>query len=140
MPADRAGQGAVLLDTHALLWWRAGQDRLSATATALLDEASILLVSPISFWEVGMLVGKGRVALDRATTTWTRDVLRHARVAVAEITPQVAVVAAELPGFHGDPADRLLYATATTRQVPFVTKDGAIHGYVTDRPGVDVRW
>lgn len=87
-----------------------------------------------------MLVQKGRVVLDRATATWTADVLHHERVEAADITPQIAVVAAELADFHGDPADRLLYATAMIRRVPFVTKDGSIHGYTADHPGVDLRW
>lgn len=137
MPAEPRG---LLLDTHTLLWWRAGGKRLSVTVAALLDDVGPLLVSPISFWEVGMLVEKGRVALDRATVTWAADVLRHDRVEIAEITPQIAVAAAELADFHGDPADRLLYATATIRRVPFVTKDGAIHDYAADHPDVDLRW
>lgn len=130
----------VLLDTHTLLWWRADGGRLSTTASSLLDDAARLLVSPLSFWEVGTLVQKGRVALDRATATWTADVLSHDRVRIADITPQVAVAAAELADFHGDPADRVLIATAMGRRVPFVTKDGKIHEYVEEHPGVDVRW
>lgn len=130
----------VLLDTHALVWWRADRERLSASAASLLDGTTVLLVSPMTFWEVGMLVEKGRIALDRPTLTWTADVVRHDRVELAEITPQIAVGAAELPDFHGDPADRLLFATARARRVPFVTKDRKIHDYVESRPGIDVRW
>lgn len=137
MPTEPRG---VLLDTHTLLWWRAGGDLLSAVAASLLEEVTPLLVSPMTFWEVGMLVEKQRIALDRPTPAWTVDLLRHDRVEVAEISPLVAVAAAELPGFHGDPADRVLFATARARRVPFVTKDGPMHDYVVDHPDVDLRW
>lgn len=137
MPAEPR---AVLLDTHALLWWRADRKKLSAVAASLIDGSASLLLSPMTFWEVGMLVDKRRVELDRSTATWTADVLRHARVEVAELTPDIAVRASELSGFHGDPSDRLLYATAQARRVPFVTKDGKMHEYAHDHTDVVVRW
>lgn len=137
MPAEPR---AVLLDTHALLWWRADGERLSATAASLIDRSASLLLSPMTFWEVGMLVDKRRIELDRSTAAWTADVLRHARVEIADLSPEVAVMASELPDFHGDPCDRLLYATARARRVPFVTKDGAMHGYARDHVDVVVRW
>ena len=137
MPAEPR---AVLLDTHALLWWRADREKLSATAVSLIDGSASLLLSPMTFWEVGMLVEKRRIELDRPTATWAADVIRHARVEVAELSPDVAVMAAELSGFHGDPADRLLYATAQARRVPFVTKDGTMHEYALEHADVAVRW
>lgn len=130
----------ILLDTHVLLWWQAGSDRLSAVAHDRLAAAGSILVSPISCWEVGMLVTRGRVRLDRSTPAWTRDLLAADRVAVAELTASVAVAASELPGFHGDPADRFLYATARRRGVPLLTKDRLIHRYAEVDGAVRVIW
>lgn len=131
---------AVLVDTHALLWWQAQSDRLSVTARTRLEVTSSVLVSPISCWEVGMLVVRGRVGLDRPTAVWVRDLLASDRVEVAELTPSVAVTAAELEGFHGDPADRLLYATARRQGVALVTKDRAIREYAQQDGHVVTLW
>lgn len=76
-----------------------------------------------------MLIAKGRVRLDRPTRIWIEDVLAPERIGVAELSASTAVAAAELPGFHGDPADRFLVATASTMRVPLVTKDRLMHAY-----------
>lgn len=131
---------AVLLDTHVVLWWQAGSDRLSPTARRRLDTARRILVSPISCWEVGMLVAHGRVRLDRPTAAWVRDLLAGDRMAVADLTAGVAVAAAELEGFHGDPADRILYATARREGVALVSKDRRIRDYAQRDGAVTVVW
>lgn len=130
----------VLLDTHVLLWWKADPTRLSAAAAEHLRAASEILISPVSCWEVAMLVAKGRVQLDRPTRVWVEDVLASAEVELAGLTATAAVAAAELPGFHGDPADRFLVATAESLRVPLLTKDGLIHTFATDRAELDVIW
>ncbi len=131
---------AVLLDTHALLWWQAESDRLSRVALAAIRAADRVLVSPITCWEVAMLVGKGRVALDRPVEQWVSDLLAGSQVGAAELTPAVAVAAGQLDGFHGDPADRLIYATAAIRGVPLVTKDDRLRDFAAGRGDVEIRW
>jgi PIN domain nuclease of toxin-antitoxin system len=130
----------VLLDTHALLWWKAGSSRLTASALARVHQASTVLVSPISCWEVGMLVEKNRIKLDRPTSAWVRDLIDGDGVEVAELTPAIAVVAAELPEFPGDPADRFLYATARHRATPLLSKDRRLHTYAAADRSVTVLW
>ena len=87
-----------------------------------------------------MLVERGRVSVDRETDRWCRDFLASGTVRVAALTPSAAVAAARLPGFHGDPVDRFLYATARERNVPFVSKDGRIREYARERGDVRVIW
>jgi PIN domain nuclease of toxin-antitoxin system len=135
----------VLVDTHALLWWQAeaGQgrpDRISTAAWDRITAASHILVSPISCWEVAMLVGKARIRLDRPTAAWIRDVLATDGMDVAELTPAIAVAAAELDGFHGDPADRFLYATARCLGVPLLSKDHLLRDYAEIDRTVAVIW
>lgn len=131
---------ALVVDTHALLWWLAGSDRLSSTAGRALEAAEAVLVSPISCWEVAMLTAKERVALDRPVATWVADLVGSGGPAeVAELTPQVAVTAGLLADFHGDPADRLIFATAQTLGVPLVSKDRRLHE-AGGRERVDVVW
>ena len=116
----------LLLDTHALLWWFSSADLLSARATRATEEAETLLISPISFWEVAMLVAKDRIELDRPTGTWLNDVLGDA--------------AGELADFHGDPADRLLVATAHSLDVPLLTKDHKIRAWADDHRRISCVW
>jgi PIN domain nuclease of toxin-antitoxin system len=129
----------VLLDTHVLLWWKADRRRLSAAARRQIDEATELLLSPLTFWEVAMLVEKQRVALDRPTSAWSHDVLAEARMSLAPITAEVAVVAAELKQFQGDPVDRILTATAVVAGVPILTKDTKIRVHAKGH-GLRVMW
>lgn len=129
----------LLLDTHALLWWQAESGRLSTTAREHIAAARQLLVSPISCWEVAMLVEKGRVRLDRPTAAWVRDLLAG-DVDLAELTPAIAVAAAKLADFHGDLADRFLYATARTLGSGLVTQDRALHNYAEADRAVSVVW
>ena len=121
----------VLLDTHALLWWQAGGERLSAAAARAIARSDAILVSPISCWEVATLLARGRIALDRDVYAWVRDLFSSDEVELAPLTAQAAVGAAQLgaAGFHGDPADRFLYATALEHGVPLVTKDDSIRSY-----------
>jgi PIN domain nuclease of toxin-antitoxin system len=129
----------LLLDTHALLWWQAGSERLGTSATEAIATAARILISPISCWEVAMLVGKGRVALDRPVGRWV-DELVGGTVEVAELTARVATAAGSLVGFHGDPADRLIYATAATDGLVLVTKDRRLADHAATQGDVRVVW
>jgi PIN domain nuclease of toxin-antitoxin system len=132
---------SVLVDTHALLWWKAGSKRLSAAAAALINRADTVLVSPISCWEVAMLVAKERVALDRPVDVWTNDLFATGESSrAADLSPAIAVSAAQLPEFHGDPADRLIYATAKSVGVPLVTKDERLQEYAALSGDVTTAW
>lgn len=130
----------VLLDTHAVLWWKAGGDRLSPTAARRLRSASRILISPISCWEIAMLVGKHRVRLDRPVPVWVADVLAADEVELAPLTPPIAVAAAQLVDFHGDPADRFLVATAAAEGVPLMSKDRLIRDHARASGGIEVLW
>jgi PIN domain nuclease of toxin-antitoxin system len=120
---------AVVLDTHALLWWLADDARLSKRARRAIERASVVGVSAISMWEVAMLVDKGRVALDRPVPTWANDVGSAAGVAVVPVDGPIAVMAGGLVDFHGDPADRIIVATAIGARASLVTKDDRIRGW-----------
>lgn len=130
---------AVLVDTHAVLWWQAGSDLLSAAAAESIAAATRVLVSPITFWEIAMLVEKGRVALDRPVAAWAND-MSSGEVDVATLTPQIAVDAGQLAQFHGDPADRLIFSTAARLGVPLVSKDRRMADHAELTRAVRVVW
>ncbi len=115
----------IVLDTHIWLWLVAEPVRLSSVASAVVDEADRIGVSAISCWEVAMLAAKQRIRLDRPVVDWLEDALLRPRVELLAITPAVAALAAEIEA-HGDPADRLIVATALTHEATLVTKDATI--------------
>jgi PIN domain nuclease of toxin-antitoxin system len=115
----------VLLDTHVVQWWSAEPDRLSRAATRALEEADELAVAAISWFELAWLARHERIALTIPIRSWLEQLAVQVRT--AELTPAVADTAAALPSsFPGDPADRLIYATAIERGWRLVTKDRRI--------------
>jgi len=131
----------VLLDTHVLLWWQAGGQRLSRHAAVAIDAAPTVLISALTCWEVATLHRLGRIGLDREPSAWVTDLLESDRLALAELSAEAATWAGQLDeGFPGDPIDRLLYATARDRRIPFVTKDEALRAFATTARDVKVIW
>lgn len=116
----------IVLDTHAWLWWLSGTARLGRVASRRIDDADMIGVPAICCLEVAAAVHRGRLALDRGVLDWLADALATPRVALLPLTPRVAVRASSLTGFHGDPADRLIVATALEAGSALVTRDGAI--------------
>jgi len=121
----------IVLDTHAWLWWVSDPDRLSQVAKAAIESSDSLGVSAISCWEVAMLQLRGRITLDRAPAAWVNAALGLARVESLVLDPRAAVEAAllEQDAFPGDPADRMIFATARSRGAPLATKDRALRSF-----------
>jgi PIN domain nuclease of toxin-antitoxin system len=121
----------ILLDTHAWIWWVSAPEKLSKRARAAIDDTWELGVSPISCWEIATKVSLGKLALDREVEVWVHQALARPRLRVAELLPEIAVAAGSLgaKGFHGDPADRMIVATALHHGIGLVTKDQKIRSF-----------
>jgi PIN domain nuclease of toxin-antitoxin system len=112
----------ILVDTHVLVWMRSAPDRLSARARAVIESADEIAISDITLWELAMLVSRGRLTVDRPLGAYLHEV--SATVSVLPITAAVASRVGEQPAdFPGDPADRLIHATASVAGVPLVSAD-----------------
>jgi PIN domain nuclease of toxin-antitoxin system len=126
----------ILLDTHILIWFAQGDPRLGeGSRTIIADEAAKdrVAVSPISFWEVSMLVDKGRLSLGISVRDWAEAVMRQPQISIEPITPAIALDAGQLRGdIHGDPADRLIVATARSLVCPLLTTDRKILAYAAE--------
>lgn len=124
----------MLLDTHVLVWLLQGSEQLGPMSRALIGsaargEAGVLLAA-ISLWEVAMLVAKSRLQLDRDVSDWLRSALALPGLRVAPLDAELAVASSRLPGkMHGDPADRMIVATARQHGAVLVTQDRALLGY-----------
>lgn len=117
----------IVVDTHAWLWWVSEPGRLGKGARRSLEAAKRIGVPAICCLEVATLVNRGRITLDRPALEWMRDALGSRGVDLLPLTPAVAVKAADLPAnFPGDPADRIITATAILESAVLVTKDDRI--------------
>jgi PIN domain nuclease of toxin-antitoxin system len=123
---------SILLDTCALIWVLQAQGlSLAAQEEFRNTEASggSILVSPISAWELGLLVAKGRIALPAPPNLWFKEVLDQG-VRLAPLTPDILVESSFLPGgLHGDPADRIIAATARAHNLRVMTRDRPLLAY-----------
>jgi PIN domain nuclease of toxin-antitoxin system len=110
------------------VWFAEDHPRLGRRTASLVDAALArdeLAVSAASFWEITMLVDKGRLRLDLSPNNMRRKVLEHG-IREIGLTGDVAIDAARLPSFHGDPADRMIVATSLSSGATLVTADDAI--------------
>lgn len=125
---------ALLLDTHIWLWYAEGTtERLRPASVKKLDDARRgdgLWVSAISVWEIGVHSAKGRIQLSVPLRDWVDRALAIAGIRLLPLDAASAAESTLLPGNpHGDPADRLLIATARTQGIPLATRDDPIIRY-----------
>ena len=122
----------ILLDTCAVLW-SVSEGGLSDEARAAIESTEDggpgILVSPISAWEIGMLVARGRIALPVSPDEWFATFLAQG-VELAAMTPKILVDSSFLPGSQlRDPADRIIAATARSQGYRLMTRDGPLLAY-----------
>jgi PIN domain nuclease of toxin-antitoxin system len=86
-------------------------------------------IAAVSCFEIAAAVAKNRITLDRGTLEWLQQAVSAPRLELLPLTPAVAVKATMLGPFHGDPADRLIVATAILESAVLVTKDRRIRKY-----------
>jgi PIN domain nuclease of toxin-antitoxin system len=123
----------ILIDTHVIVWVTEGSASVGKRARATIEQALAVreaLVSAASFWEVGMLLSKGRIALSLPLSEWADAVDRRAGFKIVTVDAPIAVEAGSLPeGIHGDPNDRFIVATARVLGIPILTADSKILDY-----------
>lgn len=120
----------IVLDTHVWLWFRSAPTLLAAGARDVIA-GETLAVSSISCWEVATLSRLGKIELDRDIDAWIGRALAEApSVSAIAVSREIAVAAGQLgSAFPGDPADRIIFATAVTQKCSLVTKDGRLQSY-----------
>jgi PIN domain nuclease of toxin-antitoxin system len=125
----------LLLDTHAFLWFVAGDERLSLRARrAMKAEDAELVLSSTVVWEMAIKAGLGRLTLPGNVEEYVAEKLAEGFVMLPIYWPHAAAVE-RLPLHHRDPFDRLLAAQALTEKLPLVSSDPVFRTY-----GVKVIW
>ncbi|UCS91972.1 type II toxin-antitoxin system VapC family toxin [Echinicola marina] len=116
-------QKAYLVDTHALLWFLAGDDAISENAkTLLLDTTNRCYVSIASLWEIAIKIKLGKLSID-ADFKQLAELLYQNDIEIIQITFEHIAGLMDLDDIHRDPFDRIIISTALVEDIPVITKD-----------------
>jgi PIN domain nuclease of toxin-antitoxin system len=126
-------QAPLLLDTCAVIWAAEDQE-LSEPARTALDDAYQqglpVYVSPMSAWEIGLLVSRGRLRLTLKPHLWFQRLLEVPNIRLADMLPDLLIASSFLPGVPPrDPVDRVIAATAREYDFTLMTRDAGLIAY-----------
>ena len=130
----------ILLDTHTVLWLRAGDPKLGPVAHAEIQrawESDAVGLSAISFWEIAMLQDKARIRYPEDVKQWRQEQLGQGLIEIP-VDGEIGIRAYDLARFHADPADRIIVATALQGH-RLVTADERILGWPGSLNRLDAR-
>ena len=132
---------STICDTHILLFWAHEPERLTAPARQALElgrTSHELAIADISLWELALLHERGRLVLpkDISAGFYLTQLLAALRLQVQPITPEIALLSRSTVFQHGDPADRLIGATALQLGARLITADAKLRAL----PQLDTLW
>jgi PIN domain nuclease of toxin-antitoxin system len=114
----------LLLDTHIWIWNDLEPQKLSSqVAQELANYSNELWLSPVSIWELVLLVEKKRLALRQEFHLWVSESAQNLDLKEASLTWEVAQELRFTMLGYNDPADRFLAATAKAYDMTLVTAD-----------------
>ena len=120
----------VILDTHIWVWWLLPDSPLPDRERKALDRIATdqgILLPAICQWEAQMLHSKKRIQLPVPFPTWLRRATAADMLTVLPLNADAVIALNDIPaGFHGDPADRMIVATARAHNLPLATHDEPI--------------
>jgi PIN domain nuclease of toxin-antitoxin system len=121
----------IILDTHIWIWWADNNPRLTQQHRQWIQQyqSQGLGVSMISCWEVAKLVENDKLAMSIAVDEWLMAAFAYPGVQLLNLTIPIIVESTKLTGFHRDPADQLIVATAKIYGCPLLTADAKILAY-----------
>lgn len=127
----------LLLDTHIYIWYLIGSKELKPVLRNKITQAfhdHTAYLAAISLWEIAMLDAKKRIIFEMPCLEWINRSLELTRINIVSLTPSIVVDSCHLAGgFHDDPADRMIVATARVENLTLVTKDKRIIKYSKDK-------
>jgi len=116
----------LLLDTHALLWWRDYHKRIGKLAHEAISEPDCaVFFSAASIWEIAIKHASGKLQLPDNLL----DTMESRGFAELWVSSRHAMAAGALPPHHRDPFDRMLVAQAQSEGLTLVTSDARIAAY-----------
>src|SRR5712672_3172693 len=118
----------ILLDTHAAIWLVTGNASLGPNGREVAAKALAnreLLISAISFWEIALLITKGRLKALRSPAAQRATIL-DAGIQEIALTGDISVLSVQLEDLPADPADRFIVGTAIIHGAALMTADAAL--------------
>ncbi len=126
----------LLLDTPCWLWMQASPEKFSARARGILDDPdNVLLLSPVSAWEIASKYALGRLTLPVPPAEYVPSRMKSSGVDALALQHSHALQVASLPWHHQDPFDRLLIAQAQVEGLPILSADRRLAAY-----DVELQW
>mgnify|MGYP001803646922 FL=1 len=122
----------IVIDTHIWVWWvQNDTTRLTVKYQKWLkeNETNGIGVSIVSCWEIAKLVEKGRLTLPLIITEWMELALTYPGVRLLDLTLPIVIDSTLLAGFHSDPFDQMIVATARYNDSSLLTADAKIIAY-----------
>jgi len=120
----------ILLDTHVIIWSLSKPKELSEDVKKIIESAQLdnrLLISSISLWEIAMLKSKKRINIYEPLKDFLQSITDIDGIEVIDLLPDIASDSVLLTDdFHGDPADRIIAATAINCGAILLTRDQQI--------------
>ena len=130
----------IVIDTHVLVWWLAQAPGLTPAARRAIGRntgSGEIVVSAISILEIATAVRRGRLQFSVPLDQWLADMRSLPELRVEPVSSEIAALAGGMPDpMHGDPADRLIAATATLLGAALVTGDERLRAV----PGLRTIW
>lgn len=121
----------IILDTHIWIWWVDENPKLLPQNLEIIQahQVSSLGISIISYWEIAKLVEKNRLNFDCPVEQWLEVALSYSGVRLLELSIPIILQSTHLTGFHADPADQIIVATAKVYNSSLLTQDRKILDY-----------
>lgn len=126
----------ILLDTCAVIW-TGKSEKIAPLAVVAIDQSydnnNRLHVSPITAWELGILVARGRYRFSMEVDEWFAKYMARSMSSLAKLSPADLIASSFLPGNPPtDPADRIIIATARQYGFHIMTRDAKILNYANE--------
>lgn len=119
----------IALDTAALIYWTLDPSKLSAPAAGAIAQATEIVVSAISIWEIGLKVKQGKLELPLSLHAYVDRLNRLERLIIEAVTTAVWLENLALAWEHRDPADRTIVATAVLAGCSLISSDRTIRDF-----------
>ena len=121
----------IVLDTHIWVWWVNNSPQLTKQYRQLIEDYQIqgLGISIISCWEIAKLTEKNRLVLSIPVDEWLQTALAYPGIQLLDLSLPIVIQSTQLTGFHNDPADQIIVATAKVFDCLLLTADKKILDY-----------
>jgi PIN domain nuclease of toxin-antitoxin system len=122
----------IILDTHIWIWWIDENPKLSSQNLDIIQahQNSGLGISIISCWEIAKLVEKGILCFECTVEEWLELALAYPGIELLDLNLPIILQSTRLAGFHNDPADQIIVATAKVYNSLILTQDRKILDYL----------